>query len=365
PVSMTGPPAYASTSTSAIPIDPRLLPAPYNDDRDLIDPSTIAKTLGLVPAKKVAGSRRPPKKVDKGKKRARDNSGSEDSGDDAPAAKRGRPKGAPNYSKEDVRALFGFVQTVLPIGSKGWKEVHLSYNKYRREKQRPKRDAKSLENKFKQYLKLKKPTGEGECPPEVKRAHELEALLNERAGTRDLSDSEMDNSASAAESSDDVQVVDNPSTTVHTAVAKRAPTPPLHRSRKSAPRAELIDKLSRAFDPEVQKARDEDRSLHSAQNTQIFTLSQQLRDAHASSESLRNQISILQQQLHDAERARDVALLRLEYHDGPRRGRNTRRGDHSRSRSPRRSPRKVRCEARYPGGGACTYWVSDTSDSEN
>jgi hypothetical protein len=206
-----------------------------------------------------------------------------------------------------------------------------------------------------QYLKVKKPTGNATCPPEVKRAYQLESLINERAGTRDLSDSDID--CTGSESSD-IEFIDHHPDVIHTAVAQRAPTPPLSRAKRNP--SQLVDKLSHLFDPETQKARDEERSNRSAQNTQLFTLSQQLRDAHTSSESLRNQISVLQQQLNDAERSRDVALLRVEMM-GTRGGGGGggRRRERSRSRS-----RGIRCEARYPDGGACTYWASDPSDSD-
>ncbi|KAJ7701086.1 hypothetical protein B0H17DRAFT_1327685 [Mycena rosella] len=330
-----GPTAGPSSQISDLNIDPRLLPLPYSDDHDLTDPATIARARSLVPAKKVGGSRRSkPSKPDKGKKRARD-SGSDDSDNDgaAPAPKRGRPLGSGNYSRDDVNALFTLIEKELPLGQRGWKEVHRGYKRYCAAKNRPKRSAKSLENKYKQMLKMKKPTGEGNCPPEIKRAHKIEALLNERAGTRELSDSDFDDSASPLESDDDdIEVLDNPPPTVHTAVAKRAPTPPLRRSKKAAPN--LIDKLSRVFDPETQKARDEERSHRSSQAQQIFTLSQQLRDAHASSDRLRNEISILQQHLNDAEHARDVALLKIEMMD---RGRCS-----SRSHSPRHRQSPIR-----------------------
>lgn len=150
-----------------------------------------------------------------------------------------------------------------------------------------------------QYLKLKKPTGSGVCPPEVKCAHELGALINDRAGTRDVSDSEFNDIVSDEESSDDVEVVDDAPATVHTAVARRAPTPLARPRSMSAP--DLANRLSRAFDPQTLRARDE-RFNCAEQNTQVFLLSQQLWDAHSVSDSIRNQLSILQQQLHDAER---------------------------------------------------------------
>ncbi|KAJ7681759.1 hypothetical protein B0H17DRAFT_1138192 [Mycena rosella] len=352
-----GPTAGPSSQISDLNIDPRLLLLPYSDDHDLTDPATIARARGLVPAKKVGGSRRSkPSKPAKGKKRAQD-SGSDDSDDDgaAPAPKRGCPSGSGNYSRDDVNALFTLIEKELLLGQRGWKEVHRGYKRYCAAKNRPKCSAKSLENKYKQMLKMKKPTGEGNCPPEIKRAHKIEALLNERAGTRELSDSDFDDSASPLESDDDdIEVLDNPPPTVHTAVAKCAPTPPLRRSKKAAPN--LIDKLSCVFDPETQKARDEERSHRSSQAQQIFTLSQQLRDAHASSDRLRNEISILQQHLNDAERARDVVLLKIEMMDRGRRS--------SRSHSPCRCQSPIQCEARYSEGGSCTYWLEDYRDSD-
>lgn len=160
----TGPSTTTYASTSRVPdmlidprlrpvpdIDPRLYPLPNDFDFDLTDPATVAKARGLVPAKKVAGSRRSSKAMSgKGKKRARESSESDDSDDDAPVAKRGRPSGAANYSKEDVQALFGFIEKELPLGQRGWKAVHGHYTKYRRANKRPKRSIKSLENKYKQ-----------------------------------------------------------------------------------------------------------------------------------------------------------------------------------------------------------------------
>jgi hypothetical protein len=96
----------------------------------------------------VGGSRRKGKeRADpKGKKRQRASSGSDD---EEPAPKRGRPTGSSNYSKEDVKKLFDFIQLEQPVGQKGWKEVHRHYKKYARANGRAKRGVSSLENKFK------------------------------------------------------------------------------------------------------------------------------------------------------------------------------------------------------------------------
>jgi hypothetical protein len=216
---------------------------------------------------------------------------------------------------------------------------------------------------------MKKPTGSATCPPDVKRAHELEDILNQRVGTRDLSDSEFDDDASSGGSSDDEIEVLEP---VRTAVARRAPTPPLRRNGRASG-ADLANKLALAFDPDTQRARDEARSQRSLENTQLLTLSQQLRDAQAVAESLRTQNTILQNHVHDIERARDRAELKLEVLQMAAPRTESARG-RSRSRAVCRSHKnwsgiqkvrgKARCERQYPDGGAMTYWVTDSSASE-
>ncbi|KAJ7615071.1 hypothetical protein DFH06DRAFT_1367832, partial [Mycena polygramma] len=359
-------PVQSGFAPQPIPIDPALLRLP-RDGPDL----RKAK-----PAGKVGGSRH----KDKGKKRQRDSSAS--GRDSEPAAKRGpgRPQGSANYSKEDISNLFDFVGVELPVGQKGWKEVHRRYRKYAAQNHRPERAPKALESKYKQYLKQKKPTGDAACPPEVKRAHELENLINERVSTRDLSDSEFDDDSDAGSSDDKVEVVDRPRQC--TAVARRNPTPPLRcKSRPSG--ADLANQLANAFDPAAQQGRDDARSAR-CENTQMLTVAQQLRDLQGVTESLRSQNSVLQNHIHDLERARDRSELKLELlqmtkGDDRERGRSRRPSHHSRRPSPppprlHRSHKhtpgidrvngKIRCEQQYPDGGAMTYFLSDPSSGD-
>ncbi|KAJ7491587.1 hypothetical protein B0H11DRAFT_2228752 [Mycena galericulata] len=209
-------------------------------------------------------------------------------------------------------------------------------------------------------LKTKKPTGDGHCPPEIKRVHRIEALINERAGTRELTDSDIDGGADASDDDSSIEVLGH-STAVHTAVARRAPTPPLRRNTRNphmnAP--ELVNKLSQAFDPDTLKSRDDACSERSFQSAQLFTISQQLRDAQGTIESLRTQINALQQHTHDIERACDRAEFKLEMLQN---GGESRR---VRVRSDTRVNGKIRCEELYPDGGACTYWVTDHSDDDS
>ena len=44
---------------------------------------------------------------------------------------------------------------------------------------------------FIQLVKTTKPTGDGECPSYIERAHEIEYLMNDKAGSRDLDDEEI------------------------------------------------------------------------------------------------------------------------------------------------------------------------------
>ncbi|KAJ7325460.1 hypothetical protein DFH08DRAFT_968688 [Mycena albidolilacea] len=369
-------PVQSNTPQHSIPVDPALMPLPGGADLDLRDGPTIANAIGLKRAEKVAGSRRKGKeRADpKGKKRQRASSDSE--GDSEPVAKRGRPAGSGNYGKEDVNKLFELIEEELPVGQKGWKVVVKEFNKWAKKHGRPKRVGNALENKYKQYLKQKKPTGDAACPPEVKRAHELEDLINQRVGTRYVSDSEFDDSDGSSEN--DVEVVERPSAAVRTAVARRNPTPPLRRKSR-ANGTDLANKLASVFDPDVQKARDNVRSQRAFENTQLLALSQQVRDAQAVAESLRTQNGILQNRINDLERARERDELRQEMLELARGGEGTR--GRSRRRSRRRNPisgyrshkrdpgiqrvnGKIRCETKYPDGGAMTYWVSDPSTDD-
>ncbi|KAF7371594.1 hypothetical protein MVEN_00014800 [Mycena venus] len=357
PSTSSGPP-HASGSNKAYPalIDPRLLPQlPDDDDLDLTHPYTIAKACLGNPAPKVGGSRRKSKDP-KGKKRRYSSDSDNGASDGERAPKRGRRKGSSNFSREDVMKLLDCVEKHLPLGQKGWKAVQSDFGKWASGSGRPERDVKSLETKYKLLLKTKKPTGDAHCPPEIKRAHHIEGLINHRADTRELSDSEFDEGSDSS-----IEVLDPPAA-VRTAVARRAASPPLRRkSRMNAP--ELVDKLSRAFDPAALQSRNDERAQQSFQTTQIFTLSQQLRDAQATIEALRTQITTMQNHINDVERARERAEMRLEMRRGGYAGPSKPlwRSQFKGRSDVERNDGKVRCEQVYPDGGACTYWISDPS----
>ncbi|KAJ7726660.1 hypothetical protein B0H14DRAFT_2641048 [Mycena olivaceomarginata] len=107
--------------------------------------------------------------------------------------------------------------------SQGWKVVESKYNKYALANNKSERDIKSLQTKYNQILRKKKPTGRAACPPEIKRAHHIEGLIDQRANTRVLSDSDADIDDGGNLSSDDAVEVVPPASSAHTAVARHAP----------------------------------------------------------------------------------------------------------------------------------------------
>lgn len=133
---------------------------------------------------------------------------------------------------------------------------------------------------------------------------------------------------------------------------------------------ELVTQLAKAFDPEVQQTRDDERSQRSFQAMQFHNLSQQLRDAQAATENLRNQLDIVRNHSHEVERTRDLAEFKLQMMQ-----RNS-----GLAPNPKRQSRqewlaehhpdivriggKVRSERIYADGGRCTEWHSDLSDDE-
>lgn len=203
-------------------------------------------------------------------------------------------------------------------------------------------------------MKTTKPTGNGVCPPDVTRAHEIDALINERAGTRDLNDSDFD----ADNSHDDLRNITPP--IEHTAVTRATRTDAPVPRRRGAAASELLTRISGAFDPAVQEARDEQRANRSIANTQLLTQAQQLRDANAVTEQLRTQLYDLRSKLYSVERERDLSQLRAEMMQmhGP---------------APKPAPRHARHRHRpkqpnytyYPDGGQSVIWHSDTDTLGN
>lgn len=227
---------------------------------------------------------------------------------------------------------------------------------------------------FSQLVKTTKPTGRGDIPIQVQRAHEIEDLINETAGTRDLNDSEFDDVADSesrshisvsSDTDEEPQATPSQPPPPKVAIAKSA-RGQASSSRRGGPSVDLINNLSQAFDPEAQRQRDADRANRSLQNTQILAMTQQLRDAQQQTDVIRAQLNDIQQRLHESERARDRAELRLEViqlstsHQPQGQSRQrTRRPE------PRQSKKMHKSETWYPEGGGKTEWFTDVEDMES
>jgi hypothetical protein len=193
---------------------------------------------------------------------------------------------------------------------------------------------------------------DAECLPQVERAHQIDWLLNDKAGTQDLDDSEIVDAADADEeegnsdgddgddddgdepisiSSDgEEDILKKASCRKSVTVKSETHTPSLNpiaccaasnrldtpftcntRTPRNAP-ADLLNSISRSLDPSLSAARDEDRAAWSLQTTQFLSLSNQLCDAQAASNDLRNRLLQADRDHSDAERHADRAELQLE-----------------------------------------------------
>ncbi|KAG0694988.1 hypothetical protein DFH29DRAFT_1005855 [Suillus ampliporus] len=278
----------------------------------------------------------------------------EDDEDDLRAGvKRGWPYGSNNYSPGDIQVLLDFVEDECPLGQKGWQAIHLKYSEWASSHGRPHK-AMSLETKFKQLVKTTKPTGGGVYPPDVTRAHHIDALINECAGTRDLNDSDLD----ADDSHDDSRNVTPP--IEHTAVTHATHTDAPVPCCRGAAASELLTRISGAFDPAIQQAWDDEHANRSLANTQLLTQAQQLRDANAVTKQLHTQLYDLCTRLYDVECECDLGQLRVEMMQMHRSAPNQAPCNTCHQHKPKQ-PSYIY----YPDGGQSVIWHSDLETLTN
>jgi hypothetical protein len=119
---------------------------------------------------------------------------------------------------------------------------------------------------------------------------------------------------------------------------------------------DLLSRISSSLDPSTQMSRSEDRATRTLQTTQLLTLSNQLRDAQATIEGLRNRVQEADRERHASERRADRAefmsmLLERRDSDQPVRIRQAwRRG------------RRYRQEVVYADGGRATQWIGSEDE---
>ncbi|KAJ7052650.1 hypothetical protein C8F01DRAFT_1236251 [Mycena amicta] len=335
----------------SIPIDPILLaqtPLPLVDLAHPLDPATIAARTGHAPADKVGGRR----VVNKCKKRSRP---SDSEAAAAPKAKRGRKAGTPNFKPHEIKKLLTILCNRLPAGGKGWSQVSTDYNGWAKRKGLPECDQWSLEAKYKAILKTKKPMGSASRPAFVTDALEVEDLINQHVGARD--DDNILSILSDSSDSDSDSNSDNDGPAV-TAVARRAPSPPLRGRKPRTSGPELVNTIAYALGPEASKAWEDARNKCSYENTHIFSLSQQLDRLQTENSALRTQVSDLQRALDRAELCLEFQTTALDnnsrhYSYHPRRHGRV-HGDAKKDTyyGFQRVHGRIRVEEKFPDGGA-------------
>lgn len=234
-------------------------------------------------------------------------------------------------------------------------------------------------------MRTSKPTGDAKCPPHVLRAHEIDDLMNKKAGSRTLDDEEIvdaDDSVVVISNDDDDQkppVKPAINKKIKTEaqgkscgpIACRPPADQISGSRNSRSAGQdLLANISNALDPSFRQARNEEHSIHALQSSQIFTLSSQLREAQRLADELRNQLMEADRQRNAAERRADRAEL-LGIVNGSHHGDSPSLA--SSGIRARRTPRNcsdthnhlVRQDIIYSDGGQATRWIGGSDDDNN
>ena len=157
----------------------------------------------------------------------------------------------------------------------------------------------------------------------MRRAHEIDHMLQSKIACRDLEDGEIievDNDDNGGYSDEEMSdSFDPPEDDDRASPAPRhRPAPRVRTARIEAPLlsqesarqssskgADILEKISRTFDPEVQSRRDADRTSSMFQSQQLLLLQSQVRDLNNTILSLRNQVGDAERRCVDADRRAD------------------------------------------------------------
>lgn len=246
-------------------------------------------------------------------------------------------------------------------------------------------------------MKSRKPTGSGTLPRDVKEARNVQKLIDARGGLRNIEDLQTSGVEDNSDNDPDYQsnIIANdvqdhisvnsdeqdeqqlkPSTDssmknislkteaavkpklsefqspVHIAQTVHSDAPKTTHKRNSshANASALIKKIMDTLDSDTQFRRD--HSQRHLENIQLLTMTQQLRDATSTIESLRREVTILQDRLNESERRCDRAEMRMEmmqmHHQPPQRSFSKRKYEHI---------------VKYADGGEAHYYIG--SDDED
>ncbi|KAK7459485.1 hypothetical protein VKT23_009468 [Stygiomarasmius scandens] len=356
------PPATHTVHAASSHCDPANIPLPEDNDNDFPPPHRILPQVAR-PASRAGGSRRSDPKG-KGKAKAADDD-AEGLRKSSGIKRKGRQVGASNYSDEDLEILLGHLRERLPLGEKGWKDVTELYNKDASEIGRPIRTWKSLETKFKQLAKTRKPTGDAEIPPYVREAIDIEELMNEKAGTRDLDDEGFVNDSAEADGDEADDEVENVPPVKKVKIQQNMPhvqgpiarrgNPP---ERRRTSTQDFLSTITHALDPAAQMAQEDAQSTRSLQTTQLIMLNGQVRDLQRTVDNLRQQLAAAERRADRAEARADRAdlmnMIRSERSDFSTPSSST---SFRRQSSPAPIRRTVQRETIYPEGGRAVAFL--------
>jgi hypothetical protein len=297
----------------------------------------------------------------------------------------GRRPGSTNYSDNEVDAPLDLIAEELPVGGKGWGVVGARLRDAARTGSGfPVRSDASLKVKFRQVwellayfmcfaeqllqiLNIPRPTGKGECPDFVERAHQLNDLIQSKIGSRKLADDEIvdseDSDDPASESGNESDMADDEDPreappTLTPSASQPAPcvrtvrvdTPLQSRlsntnGRKPTTRGlDLLTSMSEALDPQNIAQRESERTSMMFYQQQLLVL--------------QNQNFSPQTQLNQSERRRNIAERkadRLEYKLGLALSAQS-RGRHVSISPPPAISRITRWQATYRDGGHFSWF---------
>ncbi|KAF9790669.1 hypothetical protein BJ322DRAFT_990188, partial [Thelephora terrestris] len=217
----------------------------------------------------------------------------------------------------EVEVLLDLVDKELPVGAKGWNVVGARFCEWAANTEHPARADRSLEIKYKQLVKTRKPTGDGVCPPEVTRAHIIDDRIQSKVACRDFGDDDIADFDGSSVISNDHPMSDAGEELnvppARTRCGKRvrtvrieAPLPPRNVNCQSSSRGmDFLDKITKSIDPEQQIQRDSDRASTIFQAQQVLLLQSQIRDLNQTVLSLRTQLDSSERRRADADRRAD------------------------------------------------------------
>jgi len=231
-------------------------------------------------------------------------------------------------------------------------------------------------------VKTRKPTGDAGCPPEVRRAHEIDHKLQSKVACWDLEDGEIidfedgDGNNSDDEMSDayDPPEDDNraslalhhqPAPRVHTTRVE-APLPSQESMRQpSSKGTDILEKISKTLDPEIQSRREADRASLMFQSQQLILLQSQICDLNSTVFSLRGQLDNAERRRVNADRHADRLQNQIDITSAVTRARLYRSAAHVprhaspisiSSTSESTSDRNRQYEATFHNGGHCSWF---------